>query len=547
MQLTAAGERTEERLNILLIVSDDQGYGDYAAYGNPFLRTPNLDRLKRESAVAERFYTAPLCAPTRAALQSGRHQFRTGVWDTWKGRANMATDEISIAEHLKAGGYRTALFGKWHLGDNIPFRPQDQGFEETFVWVNTDRFAPQFTTADGAVVQRNDFLDDAIASEAVEFLRENRSKPFFAQVAFYCPHDHFKKRIHDKYVERFEQFEDMPEGDRIAYAMIENLDENVGRLLSALEELDLEHNTLVVYFSDNGPTIVQTGTSQPLRYNCGLRGGKGSVFEGGIRTPAFFRLPGVLKPRSVSEKAAVIDILPTLLEFAGMPDSKQQLDGLSLYPLLTGETDHLPARYLFQQQQPQRSGLQPQPETEAVVIGDGYKLVYTGSGAATLLFDLEKDPGETTDIAASNPDLVLGMAAAYRNWFAEVTKGQDFRAMETILGSSSQEVINLPFTQFSDEDGFPLRVVAAGTYAVVLTEVQHHLFPDGGSLGLTDGTRVWSRPVGNSEKDSIRFAMDLEEGSLKLFPWWEGKVPEKFKYGNEDAGFRRLTITPVDN
>lgn len=531
------------RPNILLIVSDDQGYGDFSCFDNKYLKTPNLDKLKSESIWLERLYMAPLCSPTRAALMTGRDQFRTGVWDTWQGRSNLAADEWTLAEYLRLAGYETGIFGKWHLGDNLPFRPEDQGFDETFIWNNDDRFKPTFSKRGETVDVGERFLDDAITDEALRFIRQKRDRPFFSYVAFFMPHSHFRKQVPDDYVKPYAIDELPRQADREVYGMVAKLDEGVGRLLDGLEAEGLAKDTLVIFLSDNGPQRVGPDTHGAPRFNLGLRGGKGNVFEGGIREPGFVRWPGRLVPRAIAQPVAVIDILPTVLEAVGAPPAdRKPLDGVSLWPLLMQSEPLGADRFIFQQQQPQRSGRVPELFYNACVIGPRFKLVFLDGEASARLYDVVDDKEETTDLASQRPEVVDQMKTAYRQWFADVAGERGFGPLVTRLGDPKQRTVLLGMSHFNEREGFPLMITRAGRYRVQIEQIQSQLFPSGGAIGVKIGEAIASVPVmpDQTEEETV---VTLPEGHAIAVPYAEGKVPKKFVYGNEDVGFRRILIT----
>ena len=298
------------RPNILLIITDDQGYGDLGSTGNPILKTPNLDRFARQSVRLTQFYVSPVCSPTRASLLTGRYAYRTGVVDTWLGRSMMHTEEVTLAEMLGPAGYKTGIFGKWHLGDNFPMRPGDQGFAESLVLrggglgqpgdlPGGNVYVDPVLLRNGKPEQKKGYCADVFTDATMAFVEGNRRSPFFACLAFNTPHEPLSqvpKREHEHYqladlsAKRFFTPKGFPlpdnlEPDKIArvYAMVANIDYNVGRLLKRLETLNLTRDTIVVFLTDNGPAFP--------RFNAGMRGLKGSVYEGGIRVPCFVRWP----------------------------------------------------------------------------------------------------------------------------------------------------------------------------------------------------------------------------------------------------------------
>jgi arylsulfatase A-like enzyme len=425
--------------NVILILTDDQGYGDLGCHGNDRLRTPSLDRLYRESVRFTNFYTCALCSPTRASLLTGRYNYRTGVVDTWVGQALMRTEEVTIAEFLRDAGYRTGIFGKWHLGDNFPLRSLDQGFEESLV--HNDGLIgsisdPADNHYDDPVLQHNGrpkkykgYCTDIFFDAALDFISSDRDRPFFVYLATNVPH--YPLEIADSYADPYREM-GFDEKTSRTYGMIANLDENIGRLLDRLEEWGLEDDTVVIFMSDNGP---QHGD----RYNAGLRDIKGSMYDGGIKVPFFVRWPRRLAAgRDVDRIAAHIDVLPTLLEIGGVSiPANIGLDGRSLVPILqeAGGADWLERMLFFQQCRPDPDGVdRPRLFTHCAVRSQRYKIVMTAADPAeqetrvigfeeTQLFDMAADPEEQNDIARQHPDIVRDMRAAYEDWFEDVTSG----------------------------------------------------------------------------------------------------------------------------
>jgi arylsulfatase A-like enzyme len=365
---SAASAAAERRPNIVLIMTDDQGFGDLGAHGNPKIKTPNLDKFAGESVWLKNFYVSPVCAPTRASLLTGRYNYRTGVVDTYLGRALMYPDEVTLAEVLSGAGYRTGIFGKWHLGDNAPMRPIDQGFGESLVikggGIGQAADPPGGSSYFDPILQHNGsaerykgYCSDVFASAAIDFLKSGSDRPFFAYLAFNCPHDPLEVpeselepyKAMDLTLSSFPQlgqpipreWASPPETVARVYAMVSNIDKNIGRVLKALDDRKLAADTIVIFLTDNGAAQV--------RFNAGLRGWKGSVFDGGIRVPCYLRWPEHFPGRLVVENiAAHIDLMPTLLDACGIsPPEGLKLDGKSLLPLITGkQTAGLPDRTL---------------------------------------------------------------------------------------------------------------------------------------------------------------------------------------------------------
>jgi arylsulfatase A-like enzyme len=454
--------------NILLIITDDQGYGDLGAHGNPKLRTPNLDRLARESVAFQSFYVSPVCGPTRASLLTGRYNYRTGVVDTYLGRSLMHPDEVTLAEMLATAGYRTGIFGKWHLGDNYPMRAIDQGFQEALTLngggigqpsdpPGGESYFDPILFANGKPQQTRGYVSDVITTAALKFIEQNRNRPFFTYLAFNAPHTPLE--VPDRYYQTYRQmnlkpadfpssghpvpqtFE--PETTARIYGMVENIDENVGRLLQKLDELKLSEHTVVIFLTDNGP--------QQARYNAGMFQRKGSTHEGGIRVPCFVRWPGKLvAEHKVNHIAAHIDLTPTLLEISAVKKpAAVKFDGVSLLPLLKGEPGSWPDRTLFFQW---HRGDVPELYRAFAARSQQYKLVQpdgSGDGQAPSapvfkLYDMTRDPFERHDIAATQPEIVTRMKLEYQRWFDDVTSGRDYtKPSRIVLGAPQSNPVRL--------------------------------------------------------------------------------------------------------
>jgi sialate O-acetylesterase len=402
----------DSKPNILLILADDMGWGDLRCHGNAKLSTPSLDRLKTQSVAFEHFHVSPICSPTRSSLLTGRHHARLHVINTSDSLEVMHGDETTLAEALKPAGYVSGCFGKWHNGSNHPSTAQGQGFDEFFGF--SGGFFPNYFDAqlehNGVNTPTKGFITDVLADAAMSFIEQNKARPFFCYVPFNACHSPMQapQDLFEKY--RTLGFEPK---DAAVYAMVENLDRNVGRILQKLDQTGLAANTIVLFTTDNGPNTA--------RYNGGMRGGKGSVFEGGLRVPCFIRWPEKLKAGSrVPEITQHVDILPTLLELAAVPLPKRQpLDGLSLVPLLKGNPSSWPQRTLFD--------LTGRGGKDGTVINEypgtarteTHRWVHDGKQA--MLFDLRNDPSEKTNLATQQPALAAEMEMSYRKWFHEVT------------------------------------------------------------------------------------------------------------------------------
>ena len=439
----------EEKPNVILVITDDQGYGDFGLTGNPLIETPNLDAMATRSARMTNFYVSPVCAPTRASLMTGRYNYRTRVVDTFLGRAMMETGEVTLAEILRDAGYSTGIFGKWHLGDNYPMRPQDQGFDEVLVHRGggigqesdppggEGKYTDPVLFHNGERVQEKGYCTDIYFSRALQWIkkvRENK-KPFFAYVATNAPHT----PVHDVPEELYQKYralnlandqfpqtnghpltdkEDLDRRARI-YAMITNIDDNMSRLFRELEQQGLTENTLVVFMVDNGPN--------GQRYVAGMRGHKTTVYEGGIRSPLFIHWPARLNPEMRSnEVVAHIDILPTILDACKIPiPANLKLDGISFLPLLTGQQDQWPDRSIVLQA---HRGNEPFAYHNFALRTRNWKLLHASgfhrenfNGEPQFeLYDMINDPLEMQNLAESKPEVVNQLKSEYEKWFKDV-------------------------------------------------------------------------------------------------------------------------------
>ncbi len=396
--------------NILLILTDDQGWGDVGSHSNDKLDTPVLDRLASQGARFERFYVSPVCAPTRASLLTGRDHLRTGVSWVTRNHETMRAEEVTLAEVLQKAGYHTGCFGKWHNGAYYPHDPHGQGFD-TFVGFRGGHWNNYFDTTldrNRDQVKTNGYISDVLTDAAMEFIRTHKNQPFFCYVPYNAPHSPFQvpDPLFDKYRQR-----GLDAKNACVYAMVENLDSNIGRLLNLLDTLQLDQNTIVVFLTDNGPNT--------KRFNGDMRGRKGSVHEGGVRVPCFVRFPGVIPAGTVVKPiAAHIDLMPTLLDLCGVqPPAQVKFDGKSLMPLVQGKSaDAWPDRMLFSHQS--RGGkVLPAP---GAVRTQRWRLVH--DRGAWQLFDMQVDPGQKTDVAADHPEVMNQLRRAYQDWFAAVTE-----------------------------------------------------------------------------------------------------------------------------
>lgn len=409
--VVAAGAVTSAqaaRPNIIVILADDQGWGDLSIHGNTNLSTPKIDSLARDGALFDRFYVCAVCAPTRAEFLTGRYHPRSGVRGVTTGAERMSIDEKTIADTFKAAGYATAAFGKWHNGSQHPYHPNARGFDEYYGFTSGhwgDYFDGEMEH-NGKLVRGRGYITDDLTNHALRFIESNRSRPFFCYLPLNTPHS--PMQVPDRFYEKQAQAEpklratradaEDPAMTRAAMAMCENIDFNVGRVLSKLDELGLAANTIVVYFSDNGPNS--------WRWNGGMKGRKGSLDEGGLRVPCLMRWTGRIPAGTKIDRiAGAIDLLPTLADLAGVPAvPKKPLDGKSLKPLLTGSRVEWPDRTIFSMQNRRVS-----VRTQRFRLDSDYRL-----------FDITADPAQERDIAAQQPETAAKLRKAADDWAREM-------------------------------------------------------------------------------------------------------------------------------
>ncbi len=405
---SAFGRQQTRRPNIVVILADDQGWGDLSIHGNSNLSTPNIDSLARDGALFERFFVCSVCAPTRAEFLTGRYHPRGGVRGVSTGAERLNLDETTIAETFRDAGYRTAAFGKWHNGSQHPYHPNARGFQEYYGFTSGhwgQYFDPELDH-NGKLTRGKGFIIDDLTDHAVSFIEQNRANPFFCYLPLNTPHS--PMQVPDRFYEKFRNYtpkltarnpaqEDISH-TRAALAMCENIDWNVGRVLAALDRLRLAEDTIVLYFSDNGPN--------GWRWNGGMKGRKGSLDEGGLRAPCLFRWKGHIPAGTrIPQIAGAIDLLPTFSELAGVPlTSKKPLDGRSLKPLLLRERTQWAPRQIFTMQ-----------NRRVTVRTQQYRLDPAGA-----LYDMEADPLQDRDISNEKPEVAATLRAAAAAWAKEM-------------------------------------------------------------------------------------------------------------------------------
>ncbi|MCG6190442.1 arylsulfatase [Maribellus maritimus] len=486
--------------NVLLIITDDQGYGDLRINGNPHIQTPVIDQFAKESIRFNKFYVSPVCAPTRSSLMTGRFSLRTGVRDTYNGGATMAPEEITIAEMLKNVGYSTGIFGKWHLGDNYPSRPNDQGFDESVIhlsggmgqvgdfttWFQGDSsyFNPVLWH-NGMQEKYDGYCTDIFAQQAIKFIENNKEKPFFCYLAFNAPHTPLQ--VPDEYYQKYKNIdpasgfenderpfvkmsEQNKEDARKVYAMVENIDDNLAKIFKMLDELRIEKNTIVIFMTDNGP--------QQIRYVAGMRGRKGSVYRGGVRVPFYLRYPAVFEgDKDIETTTAHIDILPTLAEICGAEIPKDRIiDGKSLLPLINNRRVDWASRPLFFYW----TRRYPELYNNISIQEENMKLVghtdYNADIQNFELFDIEKDPYEQTNLITKEADVAKNLKTKLDEIYQELIHSENIlHPPIPVIGTKNENPVVLNRNDADGERGIWSQEEIYGKWHVKILEGNYNI------------------------------------------------------------------------
>ncbi|MDB4673343.1 arylsulfatase [Verrucomicrobiales bacterium] len=461
-----------EKPNIIFVLTDDQGYGDVAAHGHPFIKTPHIDELYAKSVRLTNFHVSPTCAPTRAALMSGMSPFKVGVTHTVLERERLAPGFQTVADVLKTAGYTTGIFGKWHLGDADEYQPDQRGFDEVFIH-GSGGIGQRFPGTQGAVpgtsyfdpiirhngtfVKTDGYCTDVFFEQALGWMKEksDEKKPFFAYIATNAPHSPYIAP--DDYSSLYDENEPNKKSS-IFFGMITNIDDNMGLLMKKLKEWDIEENTLLIFMTDNG-----SARGAPV-FNAGMMGKKGSLHEGGSRVPFYWYWKGHHEGgKDIDTMGRHIDLLPTLADLTGAElPTQNEAEGRSLYPLIDDGVDgtqgEWPHRYLFfhfgrwfdlkaYKSNPKMTPPDPDDFKDKLfaVRDSKWRLV------EDQLFNLESDPGEKTDVAADHPEVVAKMKAAYDGWWKESRPGMVNETADLNSGKPFVEA----FKKQRDEKGIP--------------------------------------------------------------------------------------------
>lgn len=412
-------------------MADDQGWGDLSIHGNNNLNTPNIDALAQNGVSFQNFYVQPVCSPTRAEMLCGRQFQRLGVYATSAGGERLNLNETTLAEVFKMAGYQTAAYGKWHNGMQPPYHPNTRGFDDFYGFASGHwgNYFDPLIEHNGKLVKGKGFLVDDLTNRAMEFITKNKKKPFLLYLPYNTPHS--PMQVPDKYWNKFMDKEltkkhrdtaiEDPNFTRAALAMVENIDDNVGRIINKLKELNLEKNTIIVYLSDNGPN--------GWRWNGGMRGKKGSIDEGGVRSPLFISWKNTIPAsKNITQIASAIDILPTLAGLAGIETKTQKpLDGLNMEPLIFEENPSWESRLIYNHWNDKTS-----------VRSQEFRL-----DDENRLYHIPSDLGQTKDVSKNYPEVYTSLLNAKESWLLEVPKRSAYNRPFT-LGHPDIKTTQLP-------------------------------------------------------------------------------------------------------
>ena len=568
---TIVSNAQKNKPNVILIITDDQGYGDVGAHGNSNINTPNIDQLHAESTRLTNFHVSPTCAPTRAALLTGHYSNKTGVWHTIGGRSLLLENEKTMADIFSENKYKTGAFGKWHLGDNYPYRPMDRGFDESVVhgaggiWQTPDYWDNDYFDDtyrhNGKLKKYKGYCTDVWFNESMKFIEENKDAPFFCYIATNAPHGPLW--VEDSYVSSYENNEDIVKP--AFYGMIENVDENIGRLMRKLETLKLDQNTIVIFMTDNGTASgvwTKKETEFVFRgYGAGMRGRKNSAYEGGHRVPFFIRWPeGKIKPNTdINTLTAHIDVLPTLKQLCNLKDSNNTtFDGKNLTPLLYNNESWKSRTLVVDSQRSEHL----KKWKKSAVMTEQWRLI---NGKE--LYDIQKDFGQKNDVAEAHPEVVKELSKAYDIWWKNVSVNADVVA-PIIVGNPAANPTTLTCHDWHSNDKNPfqqdfirkgidsngwwhIKAETKGSYEITLRRWPKHLnhaIKDGLEIRpALQGTTVSQSPLGKplpitfarldigkktysdsvSETDTgITFKVKLNKGTQKIKTYFTN--PEEF-------------------
>lgn len=515
-----ATDDTPDKPNVIIVITDDQGYGDLGHTGNPIIKTPTLDKFSSESVNLTNYHVGTTCAPTRAGLLTGRNCNRNGVWHTIMGASILNADEVTLANVLNDNDYSTGMFGKWHLGDNHPFHPHNRGFDEALYhggggvgqtpdYWNNDYLDDTYFR-NGVPEKKSGYCTDVWFDEAIKFIEKNKEEPFFCYLSLNAPHGPYN--VPESYYNLYKNETNISEIQKRFYGMITNIDDNFKKLLDRVDELGMAENTIVIFTTDNGTAAgyrADKGSDQLLGYNAGMRGTKGSEYDGGHRVPMIIRWPegGLAGGKKMDALTAHVDMLPTLASLTGNAfQATKTMDGTDISGYLLGN-EEIPKRFLVTDTQ---RVPWPVKGKNSCVMDGNWRLVNGDE-----LYNVSEDPGQQTNLAEKHPDRVAEMNAFYDQWWEGVIKETRFSNIH--LGVNTVETLTChdahtigyypPWNQQQIRQGKPMdpapfsvKFTSGGTYQFRLSR-----WPEESGLALGDE------------------ALDVVEPT----PYWDGSIKGK--------------------
>ena len=545
--------------NVILIITDDQGYGDLGIHNNPNINTPTIDAFARQSIRFNNFHVSPVCAPTRSSLMTGRYSLRTGVRDTYNGGAIMASSEFTLAEMLKKVNYTTGIFGKWHLGDNYPSRPSDQGFDESLIHLAggmgqvgdfTNYFKKETSYFDPVLWHNNKqkaykgYCSDIFTENAIDFIEKNHEQPFFCYLSFNAPHTPLQ--VPEKYYQMYKDIdpsdgidpkllpvedinEKSDEAARKVYAMVTNIDDNLKRLFQKVETLGIQDNTIIIFMTDNGP--------QQARYVAGMRGRKSSVHRGGIRVPFFMSYPSKFEGnRELDDMAAHIDLLPTLSLLCAAPtDQDRKIDGRSFVPALEGKA--LAERSFFSYW----TRKFPEKYNNVAIQRGNFKLVGKKDFDAAVddfeLYNLEEDPFEINNLVAQNKEKAASLRTEMDALISELTTSPNLvNSPRIAIGTPHENPVYLNRNDAGGERAVWSQEQVFSYWKVDLEKGVYNLkfkflkpLKTGGEMFLELGQSILKKHNPLAETDLLQWkGVSLPQGQFDFIPFYRKQRRSNF-------------------